>query len=215
MSAHNIALRPQLPPSFTSFYRLFLRATSAAVLNHPKSTRALRRVWRPTFHGAAEVIHRLQSCSQRSPEHKNLESWLKLWNTRSMCFCKLFIKPGLTLVSSVDSTLNLLYSSSQTRGLSHELTTNIARFQSNHLTWAHYHFYSVTSTWKPNMKPTNPAYLPMDTTKVKEKDRAKDKRRQRHVAFERNAWGALGEVVRMAEGRDGVSLGRMSFNERK
>jgi len=55
----------------------------------------------------------------------------------------------------------------------------------------------------------------MDTTKAKGKDIKKDDRRQKHTAFERNAWGALGEVVRMAEGRDGVSLGRMSFNERK
>jgi hypothetical protein len=39
-------------------------------------------------------------------------------------------------------------------------------------------------------------------------------KQQRQEDFDRNAWGALGEVVRMAEGRDGISLGRVTFDER-
>ncbi|KIM82415.1 hypothetical protein PILCRDRAFT_70613 [Piloderma croceum F 1598] len=194
MGADNVALRAQLPPHFTSFYRLFLRATSAAVLHHSRSTRALRRVWRPTFHGAAEVIHRLQSCSRESPKRKELESWLKLWNAR------------------MDSTLNLLYSSSQTRGLSHELTGNMAEIQHHYLKWAQRHFNGPWSIWKPQLDPTDPAYSPMH---IIEKSRQRgERKKQRQSVFDRNAWGALGEVVRMAEGRDGVSLGRMNFIEK-
>jgi hypothetical protein len=96
MNRHNVALRAQLPPYFTSFYRLFLRATSAAVLHHPKSTRALRRVWRPTFHDAAEIIHKLQSCSQTSLEREDMKSWLRLWDARSVYFVEVIIGPGLS-----------------------------------------------------------------------------------------------------------------------
>jgi hypothetical protein len=128
-------------------------------------------------------------------------------------FYELIIGPGLTLVSSVDSTLNLLYSSSQTRGLSHELTGNMAHLQYHHLMWAQRYYYAVASTWRPQLKPTDPAYSPTQLTK--ERYINKEEKKQRRVVFDRNAWGALGEVVRMAEGRDGVSLGRISFNERK
>jgi hypothetical protein len=48
-----------------------------------------------------------------------------------------------------------------------------------------------------------------------QKMRDKAEKMKRHKRFDRSAWGALGEVVRMAEGRHGISLGRATFNERK
>jgi len=52
----------------------------------------------------------------------------------------------------------------------------------------------------------------MAVTTQRARNRVAKQRRQE--AFDRNAWGALGEVVRMAEGRDGISLGRVTFDER-
>ena len=47
------------------------------------------------------------------------------------------------------------------------------------------------------------------------KARMKLENRRIQGIFNENGWGALGEVVRMAEGRDGISLGRATFNQRK
>jgi hypothetical protein len=49
------------------------------------------------------------------------------------------------------------------------------------------------------------------------RNRAKNKaeKMQRQAAFDESGWGALGEVIRMAEGRHGISLGRVTFRERK
>lgn len=75
-----------LPPSFTSVYRLFLRATSSSVLNHRSSTRRLRRLWRPTFSQAADVIRRLQSLSNTDKDAHVLTDWLKVWQERGSSF---------------------------------------------------------------------------------------------------------------------------------
>jgi len=71
----------------------------------------------------------------------------------------------------------------------------------------------VSSTWRPSLDPSSPVYLPKEITTQKERSRIERKRRQ--AVFDRNGWGALGEVVRMAEGRDGILLGRVTMNERK
>jgi hypothetical protein len=68
-----------LPPSFTSLYRLFLRASSAAVLHHRAATRYIRPLWKPTFREAAVVIRRVQNPSLVSSEKAQLERWLCLW----------------------------------------------------------------------------------------------------------------------------------------
>lgn len=76
-------VRDQLPPTFRSLYRLVLRATSASVLHHTAATRSLRALWKPTFHGATDVIRRLQSGAADVAEQQKLENWLMIWERRS------------------------------------------------------------------------------------------------------------------------------------
>jgi len=195
MSLQNVA---RLPPTFISLYRLFLRAISASVLHQSGAKRDLRRLWRPTFVGAAEVVHRLQSYSQESTERAKLEAWLELWNTR------------------MDSTLNLLYLSSQSRGLPHQLTRNLSRLQRGHLKWTRNHYSTISKTWRPHLDPSSPEYAPkvFVSQKAISKARKTEERLRKQAAFDRSCWGALGEVVRMAEGTHGISLGRATFNKR-
>lgn len=112
----------------------------------------------------------------------------------------------------MDNTLSLLYASSQSRGLPHQLTRNIAELQGRHLRWAKKHYYSLSGHWKPNLDPSSDEYKPKPLT---QRTKNKEERRRRQEIFETYAWGALGEAVRMAEARHGISLGRVTFNERK
>jgi len=193
----SVVVQSQLPPTFSSLFRLFLRATSASVLHNSRSTRNLRRVWRPTFNAAAKVVHRLQSVQLESGERERLQDWLKVWDTR------------------LDNTLTLLYSSSQSRGLPHELTQNLSFLLGHHLKWTQKHYYTSSGTWRPQLDPSSPEYLPWPMALPTQKMRDKAEKMKKHKRFDRSAWGALGEVVRMAEGRHGISLGRATFNERK
>ena len=73
----------RLPPSFTSSYRLFLRASSASVLHHRAATRYVRILWKPTFREAAVVIHKLQNPTLGISEKEQLEKWRCLWELSS------------------------------------------------------------------------------------------------------------------------------------
>lgn len=73
----------KLPPSFTSLYRLFLRASSAAVLHHRAATRNIRTLWKPTFRDAAVVTRKLQSPTLGSSEKEQLERWCRQWELSS------------------------------------------------------------------------------------------------------------------------------------
>ena len=73
----------RLPPSFTSSYRLFLRASSASVLHHRVATHYVRTLWKLTFREAAVVIHKLQSPTLGNPERERLERWRCLWELSS------------------------------------------------------------------------------------------------------------------------------------
>lgn len=83
MSVRNVVSPARLPPTFTSLYRLFLRATSASFLHQARSTRQLRRLWRPVFDGAACVLVKSQSEHPGSLERQKLEEWLRTWDSRS------------------------------------------------------------------------------------------------------------------------------------
>lgn len=72
-----------LPPSFTSLYRLFLRASSASVLHQNASRKQLRRLFRPVFDAAARVVGDLQSNQLSRSERMNLEHFLNTFNQRS------------------------------------------------------------------------------------------------------------------------------------
>jgi hypothetical protein len=75
----------RLPATLRSVYRLFLRASSAAVLNHGRACSNLRQRWRPAFDAAARVTKELQQASSEAPVgwKEQREQWLKLWNERS------------------------------------------------------------------------------------------------------------------------------------
>ena len=112
----------------------------------------------------------------------------------------------------MDNTLSLLYTSSQSRGLPHRVTRNMAQLQIKHLKWAKKHYYSSSGHWKPNLDPSSDEYKPKHFT---QRAKNREEKRRRQDAFERCAWGAMGEVVRMAEARHRISLGRVTFNERR
>jgi hypothetical protein len=84
LSEISAAMVLRLPPTFTSLYRLLLRATSASVLHHTSATRGLRQLWRPTFREASKVFRRLndESC-EKTEREKSLE-WLRVWERQSL-----------------------------------------------------------------------------------------------------------------------------------
>jgi hypothetical protein len=79
-----LAMAFRLPPTFTSLYRLVLRATSASVLHHTSATRGLRQLWRPTFQEASKVIRQLNDeFCEKAEREKSLE-WLRVWERQSL-----------------------------------------------------------------------------------------------------------------------------------
>ncbi|KAN0130757.1 hypothetical protein V8E53_011432 [Lactarius tabidus] len=128
----------RLPPSFTSLYRLLLRTTSAAVLDHKAATRYVGPLWKPSFREAATIIHRLQNPTLGTVEKAQLERWLCQWE------------------SSMDNTLALLSTSAQSRGLAHKLTRNLAFLNFG---FRQYHaniLYSTTRPWDPQQQEYKP-----------------------------------------------------------
>ncbi|KAM6494008.1 hypothetical protein JOM56_010369 [Amanita muscaria] len=158
----------RLVSEFTSLYRLFLRTVSASVLHHPQATRNLRRLWRPVFEAGARV--------QQSP----CDSWLKLWNSR------------------MDNTLALLYNSSQTRGLSHNLTRNLAWLVSSE--------QQRVRAYK--LKAWNPQH-PHAFTNLTEKANKKEEEESKFKEFVARSWAPLNRVVELAEAKGGLTLGRI------
>ncbi|SJL04784.1 uncharacterized protein ARMOST_08154 [Armillaria ostoyae] len=175
----------RLPASFTSLYRLFLRTSSASVLHHTLASRNLRHLWRSTFHDAAKVIHHLQREPPLPPAVKEeLESWLSIWNDR------------------VDNTLALLHNSSHTRGLSHQLTRNLALL-------VHHEYRRVSEIKYPVWNPQLPADSKEYQIRVPAKSRTETRRDAMKTISDR-ALSAVSKAVRMAEGRDGIILGSMA-----
>ncbi|KAI0001023.1 hypothetical protein BJV77DRAFT_937435, partial [Russula vinacea] len=128
-----------LPSSFTSLYRLFLRASSTAVLHHRAATRHARTLWKPTFREAAVVIHRLQSPTLEISEKEKLEKWRCLWER------------------SVDRTLSLLITSAQSRGLAHRLTRNLSFLHFGFQNYQGHTRYGSARPWDPHQQEYKPA----------------------------------------------------------
>ncbi|EPQ55341.1 hypothetical protein GLOTRDRAFT_76713 [Gloeophyllum trabeum ATCC 11539] len=188
-----------LPPYFTSLYRLCLRATSAAVLHHHAATKSLRKILKPSFREAAKVLHGIHKgrLSDSSVEAK--KKWLEEWNERA------------------DNTLSLLHNSAASRGLAHKLTRNLASLQSYHEQWAQRRYHKPGREWDPSLPPHDPRYHD-PTTAVNyglSKSSAKREQQKHQQGINDAAWGALGEVVRLSEGRDKMWLGRVSYRRRK
>ncbi|KAH7921026.1 hypothetical protein BV22DRAFT_1020178 [Leucogyrophana mollusca] len=180
----------RLPPSFTSLYRLLLRASSASVLQKPSATRSLRALWRPTFEHAAQVICALQHNTENPTERDKLRTWLDIWERR------------------MDNTLSLLTTSAQSRGLPHQLTRNLSWLRKAHVNWVKDRYYGHKQPWKPQLPVSSPEYKLKSL--VPETTRANNQlaKNRRYRQFDEKSWDALGEVVRMAEGHHQISLGR-------
>ncbi|OCH93489.1 hypothetical protein OBBRIDRAFT_724673 [Obba rivulosa] len=171
-----------LPPAFTSLYRLFLRATAASVLHHRPAARRLRKLWRPTFEGAVRVIRKLESSEALGHEQQRLQRWYAVWEQR------------------IDNTLSLLCTSADSRGLAHSLTKNLQQLYDQHADYQRSRL-GTRSSWNPQLPPDSPEYKPLTGAKAI----AVAKKRE----FRDRGWGALGEVIVMAEARQGMSLGRL------
>jgi hypothetical protein len=105
---------------------------------------------------------------------------------------------------TVDGTLELLYTSSRSRGLPHQVTKNLTKLvlSEKRRQWAIETSYPV---WDPKADRT-----PSQVASVLKRQ---NKTRQAR-AFAGNALAALTEVIQMAEGRDELSLGRVILQRR-
>ncbi|KAI8978224.1 hypothetical protein BD414DRAFT_421979 [Trametes punicea] len=173
---------PPLLPSFRSLYRLFLRATSASVLAHPDATATLRKLWRPVFDEAVRAIRRIDDDSTPASRREILTRWYYRWERR------------------VDNTIPLLYSSAVSRGLPHRLTQNLSQIiRANE---------NLRDPSRPSQRPWRGQLSP-DAPEYKRKPIKPIPAKQAELGMQfRIAPRLLGELVGMAEGWGGVTLGR-------
>ncbi|KAI0366718.1 hypothetical protein BV20DRAFT_971444 [Pilatotrama ljubarskyi] len=181
-SAETVTMSSPLPPTFRSFYRLFLRATAASVLAHPDATLRLRKLWRPVFDHAAHAIRQMQDDQLPPTRRETLARWYTLWEKR------------------MDNTVSLLYSSAISRGLPHRVTQNLHRMARATAI--------LRDPSRPNKKPWR-GHLPPDAPEYERKPVKPPTPTQTQLGIQfRTAPRTLGEIVGMAEGWGGLSLGR-------
>jgi len=102
----------------------------------------------------------------------------------------------------VDRTLSLLVTSAQSRGLAHRLTRNLSTL---HFSFQEYQMrtrYGRRQAWNPQQQVYHPAR------------QARPSQIEAEI-FDNQCWGALEETARMAEGKGGLTLGRMEFRLRR
>jgi hypothetical protein len=191
----------RLPPSFTSLYRLFLRASSAAVLHHRVAARNIRTLWKPTFREAAVVIRRLQSPSLEASKREQFEGWRCQWELNSERQVGTLAQQP-KLIFTVDRTLSLLITSAQSRGLAHKLMRNLSFLHFGFQKYQESARYGAIASWDPLQQRYNPARKTRPTQIQAEE-------------FDGQSWGALEETARMAEGKSNLTLGRMEFRLRR
>lgn len=109
----------------------------------------------------------------------------------------------------VDNTLAILYNSCKSRGLPHQLTRNLGFLVlSEHQRLRGYQYRA----WSPQLPPTSPLYQSAQKPAMGQK--VKDKNHKKWAEFDENAWSALSQVVRMAEGRQEISLGQIAIKKK-
>ena len=96
----------------------------------------------------------------------------------------------------VDNTLAMLYNSSQSRGLSHQLTRNLG-----------YLVYAERQRVKAFRLPVWDPQKPGELVKLASRKLAA---KQKHEQLVAKAWGPLSQVVKLAEAKDGLTLGRVA-----
>jgi len=195
----------QLPPEFRSLYRLVLRTSSASVLHARPATPRLRAMWRPTFDVAAQMTRKVQ-CPPPTEDGARVAAqareWLNTWEKQStsMNACIQSNCSGTYKIPTVDNTLSLLYNSAISRGLAHKLTRNLHVLSYRRKYWLHSAYGRPSAPWRPtgiNLR-ANP-----------------NKRQTERNGPGELAWNMVGEVFRMAEGRDQLMLGRVPPRQHK
>ncbi|KAF7782775.1 hypothetical protein Agabi119p4_2151 [Agaricus bisporus var. burnettii] len=176
-----------LPADFRSFYRLFRRACSASVLHRSAETVALRNLYRYTFRRAGLVYMRYKTESPDDEANVKRKAWLDSWNQR------------------MDNTLSLLYNSSHTRGLPHQITKYLGHFIFVQR-FRHRHTKDQGLTWNPQLPRDSPEYKPRPK---KPATLAKQSKQEKMKQLADDALGHLREVARMAEGRDEIVFGSL------
>ncbi|EJD08299.1 uncharacterized protein FOMMEDRAFT_74698 [Fomitiporia mediterranea MF3/22] len=189
-------MRP-LPSEFTALYRLFLRATSAAVLHNGPATRGLRRMYRPTSEAAASVFRRLESVAPGSSEAESAERWMSAFDDR------------------VNNTLMLLHISAHSRGLPHSVVSRLFLLSRSNYSWNKFRRALNTRTWLPNLDRNSPEYTTMRPSAYSSVARKNAGKRRVEEEESEKMWGALGECISMAEGRDGLIYGKAQFQAQK
>jgi hypothetical protein len=192
-----------LPPSFTSLYRLLLRTTSAAVLNHKAATRYVRTLWKPLSAKLLRLSTDFRIPTLGTAEKAQLERWLCLVGIEQ-CVPKKFAHRVDPQTCLVDNTLSLLSTSAQSRGLAHKLTRNLAFLNFGFLRYHANHHYNATRPWDPHWQQQQ--YKPAREARPSQIKAEK---------FDSQCWGALEETARMAEGKSRLSLGRIVFHSAK
>jgi len=102
----------------------------------------------------------------------------------------------------VDRTLSLLVTSAQSRGLAHRLTRNLSILHYGFQEYQARIRFGPRRHWDPHQREYKPARQARLTDISAEK-------------FDGQSWGALEETVKMAEGKGGLTLGRMEFRLRR
>lgn len=204
---HDSRVHTMLPAELTSLYRIFLRATSAAVLNNGPGTRGLRRVYRPTFEAAARAIQCAQDLESTSEEAQTVKLWLDEFDKRgkSQICLTISLTPKR---SSANGTLELLHNAALSRGLPHRAILHLFHLSRSNHHWSSENQEYPIIAWSPQLRRDDPKYRPgWNMT-------SNQRKRKAEVDIASKAWNGLGEVIRMAEGRDGILLGKVRFGLR-
>ena len=108
--------------------------------------------------------------------------------------------PELNKFITVDNTLSLLYNSAISRGLAHKLTRNLHALSHRRKVWLHSPHRRFNTPRKPTGAPIQlkPNKCQADRNEPGE-----------------SAWDMVGEVIRMAEGRDRLVLHRAPLPQNK
>ena len=93
----------------------------------------------------------------------------------------------------------MLYNSSQSRGLSHQLTRNLG-----------YLVYAERQRVKAFRLPVWAPQKPEELAKLALQSSRKLAAKQKHEQLVAKAWGPLSQVVKLAEAKDGLTLGRVA-----
>jgi hypothetical protein len=109
----------------------------------------------------------------------------------------------------VDHTLSIITNAAVSRGLTHKITRNLRWLRQSHVLWVEKSYYSHKPFWKPQLPSTSTQYQPYSLPTPGSKHDLILGRNRKTRLFDEQCSNALGEVIKMAEGRHGIILGRL------